>query len=156
VLDRKTLLRAHRNWFGSLEPNLYITHNFGFRVTRETGEKSLTRFYNRLQRRVHGRTWYKRERNEPMVALGFWEHLDSNPHCHVLVSASHFEISWLLKEGNAFWLALQPRGQFEISEIKSLPRVISYITKELYTPNSQDQLFVYTAPSSNAKLSSAP
>ena len=29
-----------------------------------------------------------RDRDQPMVAVGFWEHLDSNPHCHVLVAAS--------------------------------------------------------------------
>jgi hypothetical protein len=29
-----------------------------------------------------------RDMDQPMVAVGFWEHLDSNPHCHVLVAAS--------------------------------------------------------------------
>jgi hypothetical protein len=57
--------------------------------------------------------------------------VDSNPHCHVLIAASDDESSWLLGEGNDSWLWLQPRGQFEIGEIESLPRVIPYITKEL-------------------------
>jgi hypothetical protein len=148
MISRKGLRLSLREWFGSLEPNLYVTHNFGFRAAAETREKSSKRFYNRMQRRVHGRNWNKRETDQPMVAVGVWEHLDSNPHCHVLVAASDDESSWLLGEGNDSWLWLQPRGQFEIGEIELLPRVISYITKELYTQESQDQLFIYKAPPS--------
>jgi hypothetical protein len=95
-----------------------------------------------------GETWNKRHTNQPMVAVGVWEHVATNPHCHVLVAASDDERSWLLGQGNNGWLWLQPRGQFEIGEIESLPRVISYITKELYTQDSQDQLFIYLAPPS--------
>jgi hypothetical protein len=132
VITRKGLRLSLKEWFGSLEPNLYLTHNFGFRAAAETREKSLKRFYSRMQSRVHGRNWNKRETDQPMVAVGIWEHLDSNPHCHVLVAASDDERSWLLAEGNDSWLWLQPRGQFEIGEIESLPRVFSYVTKELH------------------------
>jgi hypothetical protein len=138
-------------WFESLEPNLYVTHNFGYRVSAETGEKSLTRFYNWVQSHVYGRNWNKRHTNQPMVAVGVWEHVGTNPHCHVLVAASEEESSWLLGQGNNGWLALQPRGQFDIDEIESLPRVISYITKEIYTHDSQDRLFVYKAPPSKSR-----
>ena len=133
-------------WFESLEPNLYVTHNFGYRVSPETGQKSLMRFYNRLQSQIHGRNWYKRVNDQPMVAVGFWEHLDSNRHCHVLISASDDESAWLADKGKESWLWLQPRGQFDISEIESLPKVISYVTKEIYKPDLQDQLFIYQAP----------
>ena len=66
-----------------------------------------------------------------MIAVGVWEHLDSNPHCHVLISASDAESAWLLGEGNKSWLWLQPRGQFYIREIEAPRKVISYITKEI-------------------------
>ena len=81
-----------------------------------------------------------------MIAVGVWEHLDSNPHCHVLISASDVESAWLFGEGEKSWLWLQPRGQFDIREIEAPRKVISYITKEIYKPDSQDQLFVYQAP----------
>ena len=61
MISRKGLRRSLKDWFGSLEPNLYLTHNFGFRAAAETRDKSLKRFYNRMQRRVHGRNWNKRE-----------------------------------------------------------------------------------------------
>ena len=35
------LRRAVRKWFGSLEPQLFITHNFGYPVAPETRERSL-------------------------------------------------------------------------------------------------------------------
>jgi hypothetical protein len=150
MITAKALRPSLVKWIEALEPNLYVTHNFGFRVSPETGQKSLTRFYNWVQSHVHGRNWNKRYTDQPMVAVGFWEHLDSNPHCHVLVAASDDERSWLLEQGNNGWLTLQLRGQFHIGEIQSLPKVISYITKELYTQDSQDQLFVYKAPPSNS------
>jgi hypothetical protein len=146
----KDLRREIKNWFESLEPNLYVTHNFGYRVSPETGERSLRRFYNRPQSRVHGRNWYKRVNDQPMVAVGFWEHIDSNRHCHVLISASDDEIRWLLEEGKKSWLWLQPRGQFDIDPIEALRKAISYTTKEIYKPDSQDQLFIYHAPLSNS------
>ena len=57
-------------------------------------------------------------------------HVDSNPHCHVLISPSDDEErAWLFGEDNKGWLWLHPRGQFEISEIEAPRRAISYITK---------------------------
>jgi len=50
---------------------------------------------------------------------------------------------------------LQPRGQFHISEIEAPRRVISYITKEIYKPDSQDQLFIYQAPLLNPRIERA-
>jgi len=146
----KDLRREIKNWFGSLEPQLFVTHNFGYRVSPETGERSLRRLYNRLQSRVHGRNWYKRVNDQPMVAVGFWEHLDSKRHCHVLISASDDESAWLLGEGKKSWLWLQPRGQFDIDPIEARRKAISYVTKEIYKPDSQDQLFIYQAPLSNS------
>ena len=144
------LRREVKKWFGSLEPQLFVTHNFGFPVSPETRERSMRRFYNRLQSQVHGRNWNRRHTDQPMIAVGVWERLNSNPHCHVLISASDDESAWLFGEGNKSWLWLQPRGQFDISEIEAPRKVISYITKEIYKSDSQDQLFVYKAPLSNS------
>jgi hypothetical protein len=155
MIIAKDLREAVNNWFGSLEPQLFVTHNFGFCVSPETGERSLRRFYNRLQSRVHGRNWNRRDTDQPMIAVGVWEHLDSNPHCHVLISSSDDESAWLFGEGNKSWLWLQPRGQFDIREIEAPRKAISYITKEIYTPDSQDQLFVYKAPPTKLAVSNS-
>jgi hypothetical protein len=40
------------------------------------------------------------------------------------------------------------RGQFNISEIESLRKVLSYVAKEIFVPDSQDKVFVYKAPPS--------
>jgi hypothetical protein len=146
----KELRRAFNEWFGSFEPQLFVTHNFGFRVSPETGQRALIRFYNRMQSQVHGRDWHRRDADQPMVAIGVWEHLNSNPHCHLLVSASDDERAWLLGEGRSSWLWLQPRGQFDIDRIETPRRAISYVTKEIYKPDSQDQLFIYQAPLSHS------
>jgi hypothetical protein len=50
-----TLLISTRKGLFTVSPHLYVTHNFGFCVSPETGERSLKRFYNRLQSQVHGR-----------------------------------------------------------------------------------------------------
>src|SRR5271169_12565 len=51
MIIAKDLRREVKSWFGSLEPRLFATHNFGFRVLPETRERSMRRFYNRLQSR---------------------------------------------------------------------------------------------------------
>ena len=56
-----------------------MTHNFGFCVLPETHERLLKRFYNRLQSQMHGGNWNKRDTDQPMVAVGVWGRLDSNP-----------------------------------------------------------------------------
>ena len=79
MIIAKELRREVENWFWSLEPNLFVTHNFEFSVSPETGERSLRRFYNRLQSRVHGRNGNRRDAHQPMVAVGVWEHLELQP-----------------------------------------------------------------------------
>ena len=78
IID-KDLRRAVKKWFGSLEPQLYVTHNFGFCVSPETRERSMRRFYNRLQSQVHGRNWNRRDTDQPMIAVGVWETGSSGP-----------------------------------------------------------------------------
>ena len=38
-------------------------------------------------------------RRDSVAAVGFWERLNSNPHCHVRISASNTEAAWLLGGG---------------------------------------------------------
>jgi len=40
------------------------------------------------------------------------EHLDSNPHCHVLISASDDESAWLFGEGNKSWCGCSHAASF--------------------------------------------
>jgi hypothetical protein len=70
----------------------------------------------------------------------------SNPHCHVVVAASDLEWRWLLNNGKHRWLEQQKRGQLDFSKIESREKVISYITKEITKPDSQERMFVYKAP----------
>jgi hypothetical protein len=56
------------------------------------------------------------------------------------------EWRWLLNNAEDFWLDIQKRGQLEYSKIVSLKKVISYITKEIGGPDSQERLFTYKAP----------
>ena len=55
-----------------------------------------------------------------MIAVGVWEHLDSNPHCHVLISASDAESAWLFGEGNKSWLWRQELLQPRVLRLKRL------------------------------------
>ena len=79
MISVKDLCLVFMKWFGSLEPQLYITHNFGFCVSPDTRERCMRRFYNRLQSQVYGRNWNRRDTDQPMIAVGVWEHLDSQP-----------------------------------------------------------------------------
>jgi hypothetical protein len=119
MLTRDALLPEYRDFLASINPSVHPTFNFGYPVSIEVGQGSLVHFFNRLQRGVHGRGWYKRNTDQPMIALGFWEHPDSNPHCHVVVAASELEWKGLLNNGKDCWLEQQKRGQLDFSKIES-------------------------------------
>jgi hypothetical protein len=55
-----------------------------------------------------------------------------------------------LNYGKHRWLEQQKRGQLDFSKIESREKVISYITKEITKPDSQERMFVYKAPLSKA------
>jgi len=84
-----------------------------------------------------------------MILAGVWERLDPNPRCHVVIAGSDEEHAWLFEQGNDCWLKLQPGGPLGFSRIKPRPRVLSYVAKETYVPDSQDKVFVYKAPPSS-------
>jgi hypothetical protein len=146
MLTRKELLRVYRAWLLSLKPNVFLTFNFGYPVSPEVGGGSVRHFFNCLQRAMHGRNWHKRKSKHRTIVVGFWEHVDSNPHMHAVVKLSRKERLWLLNHGEDVWLDIQKRGQLDFSEIESLKKVISYIMKEFGGPDSQERLFVYKAP----------
>jgi hypothetical protein len=146
MLTRNELLAAYRGWLHSFKPNEFMTFNFGYPVSLEVGAGSVRHFFNCLQRGVYGRNWHKRRAKRSMIVGGFWEHLDSNPHLHAVVKISKKERQWLSKNGEELWLEIQTRGQLDFSEIKSRKKVISYITKEVAGPDSQERLFTYKAP----------
>lgn len=135
-----------REWIISLRPTIFITFNFGYHVSHEVGISSVIRFFNRLQRQVHGRNWHKRDTEDSMIVPGFWEHLDSNPHLHAVVRMSKDEWRWLLNNGTQEWLSLQTRGQLHFEKIEFLKKVINYIMKDFFGPNAQERLFTYKAP----------
>ena len=146
MLTRNALLPEYRAFLASIDPTVYPTFNFGYPVSIEVGQGSLVHFFNCLQRGVHGRQWHKRNTDQPMMALGFWEHPYTNPHCHVVVAASDQKWRWLLNYGKGCCLEQQKRGQLDFSKIESREKVISYITKEVSKPDSQERMFVYKAP----------
>jgi hypothetical protein len=146
MLTRNVLLGEHRDWLASLKPNVFLTFNFGYLISPEVGGDSVIRLFNRLQRGVHGRNWSTRKTERYMIAVGFWEHVDSNPHVHVVGRMSKDERAWLRDNGENAWLERQRRGQLDFSKIVSREKVISYITKDFSGPDSQQRMFTYKAP----------
>ncbi len=148
MITYKTVRHLLKLWFGSIKPNLLVTHSFGPCVTMETGVPSLTRFYDHLQRQVHGRKWNTRVTHKPMILAGMWERLDPNPRFHVVIAGSDEEHAWLFEQGNDYWLTLQPHVPLDFSKIKSRPKVLSYAANNIYVPDSQDKMFLYKSPPS--------
>jgi hypothetical protein len=143
MLTRTALLSEYREWLISVKPNEFITFNFGYPVSPEVGGGSIKHFFNCLQRAVHGRNWNTRKSKCSMIVVGFWEHIDSNPHLHAVAKMSKKERRWLYKSGEERWLEIQDRGQLDFSKIESRKKVTSYITKELSGPDSQERMFAY-------------
>lgn len=134
-------------WLVELDPNLFVTVNFGYGVRKEDGEPKIKHLLNCIQREALGRNWLKLPPEARFQAVGFWEHTErwSNPHLHAAVVAPAPLDSWMLHRGPERWLEIAPRGQLHVVPVRSPERVVSYASKHIRRGDDFDKAFIYTA-----------
>lgn len=126
-----------------IEPTCFITHNFGYQIDPINAETKLKHFYNMADHAVLGRNWNKKPPDQRVCALGYWEHLDTNPHLHVLVRATSEHLEWIERYGPEAWLKCNHRGQLDAGPIRDQARAVRYAFKEAKGRFDSDRLFVY-------------
>lgn len=126
-----------------LVPTTFLTFNFGYKIGPISAQKSMTTFFNVMQRRVYGRKWFLQDHPWP-VAYGFFEHPNTNPHYHVLARLEPELMEWAGMHGHAKWQKLQKRGQLDVQEIYAPDGIWSYCTKRLASQKTFEDVWVYT------------
>lgn len=134
-----------------IDPTCFITHNFGYEIKPLDGERRLKHFYNMADRAVLGRNWNKKPPDQRIRAIGYWEHLETNPHLHALVSASVEHLEWIEGYGPKAWMKCNQRGQLDTGPIRDLTRAVRYAFKEAKRGFDSDRLFVYAPQRSQSE-----
>lgn len=128
------------------DAELFVTFNWPYRVRPQRGEATVTRFLNGLQSSAYGRSWPRRRGHERIVALGSWEHLESNAHLHALISAPAVVRRLIKYEGRHRWKLLTCGGQLCVRRVYNQDSLARYMTKELRKYDDLDRIFVYAPP----------
>jgi hypothetical protein len=135
------LRKAYIDWLLSLEPTYFVTFNFGYKVSAATANYAIKGLCGQIERLALGRNYTKHRGSHRLVAVGFPEHPDSNPHWHAVVRASEdmaLPLDWC---GPVIWAELQPRGQLCAEPIEDRQKVISYSTKRLSEAAIENVIF---------------
>lgn len=125
-----------------LDGNLAITLGAGLSTTPATLERSVTAYFNRIQRQALGPRWTKADARDRISAIGFCEHIDSNLHMHVFAKAGD-RCALKLMLGQRLWKSVRTAGDYYCEPIQDPMRYARYITKELGSAASFDRIFVY-------------
>lgn len=125
-----------------IDPTHMITFNAGCAMRPHILASKVEKFCKMLEREAFGRNWYKRTEDR-LLLIGFVEHPKSNIHCHAVARLRKSLRNALLAKGEDLWKEIAPRGQLHFSRIKDLARVQSYVTKELYLPDRNENIIVY-------------
>lgn len=138
------LRKQLRGWVLGFEPNYFLTFNFGYTASDLSAEKAIKNFFNRIQRKGLGRSWYKLPATLRPVAFGFLEHESTNAHYHVLARVCPKIETVIKAEGEAIWKGLVTRGQFHWERVHELHGALSYATKRLTKESAFGSIFIYS------------
>jgi hypothetical protein len=147
--DGAMTFKRHRDIVGGyrqLLDTIGATHFLTFMPTRrvkpETLAKNVTRFFQRLERKSLRRYWYKFTENR-VVAVGFLEKPDTNPHYHVIASIPLVSQAALDEYSEEIWHKLMPAGTLDVQRIRGNAR--RYVSKDLHHYWAAENVLIYQA-----------
>ena len=136
------LRQAYRQWLSTIGITHFVTFNFGYRVKPMSAFYAMKGLCCRVERMAFGRNYAKHRGNHRLLAIGFPERPNQNPHWHAAIR-SNPDTQWILEfYGPTMWDELEPRGQLWVEPIDDKQKVISYSTKRLSLIGVED-LFLY-------------
>ena len=100
-------------------------------------------FFGRIQRLAHGPRWANRPKEDWLMAVGFIEKLDTNPHLHLAVRTNSGEAGILLIKGSQIWKGLRHKGDYHCEYIADAEAYVHYSTKELGKRLNYEHAFIY-------------
>lgn len=141
--EAEALRRSYCHLLLDLKPTHFITFNFGRPFTTNSAHFAMKGYFQRVERAALGRNWGKFTGEQRIVAIGFLEHLDSNPHWHVAARIPQKAVAALANTERR-WKTLSAGGHAFVLPIEREAAVANYITKELPRTRHFDEVFIYS------------
>jgi len=143
-LSSTELVRALRELLGNLNPNFFLTMEFGGEIKLDAAKRHLNNFFYKIERNLNNDSYFYRLSPELRISgLVFVEHLDSNLHFHSLTTVPT-RADKFVRNAQTKWASVVNRGSIEVVKILSLNdhlRTSSYSTKEAYKQINYNNFF---------------
>jgi hypothetical protein len=127
----------------SINPNCGLTLGEGRTINPITMDGKIRHYLNCVQRRQLGRRWSELSAASRLTAIGFRERGLDHGHWHLMVAASP-DVALALSISRDIWAKVRPAGDWWFGFLEKEAAYASYITKELYTAETQNNVFIYT------------
>lgn len=132
---RASYRTKHAEWLDGLGFNVGLTLNFNDRrVGLYAARERVRDCFARVDRRMLGRNFNKKSAEERVEGVFFFEHVESNLHCHGLVRVApemlaRFDRLFPADSDRGVWADVCPSGTYALRDIA--PRAAAfYVTKE--------------------------
>jgi hypothetical protein len=137
------LVAEVRGWLVEFAPTYLVTFNFNAEITLFSAHRAMRDTFKRVEHKRNGRNWAKRPKNHRLRAVGLMENVNSNGHCHALVSVTGDWDRALMHEGPKIWERIRPGGQMDVRRVWDMAGIAAYVTKQIHMSNRHDLTFLY-------------
>lgn len=137
------LKRAWQDLVVQINPEIELMLGAGLATSPAIVNRDITRFFNKVQRRIYGPRWADSSLYYAIEAVGFHEMLDGNHHVHLAVAGPDRFFDRIATDGSRIWKATRIAGDFHVDSIKRIQGYSRYITKAASDPRSLEHVFIY-------------
>ena len=114
-----------------MNPNLMLTLTTNNKSWDEAKMKALIgKFFRGLERKLLGKTWFKKPISERIDGVAFVEKPNLNVHAHCVVRLSPDRLLEALRKIKRIWRKLCPSGEVSFDPISYSNEAINYCMKE--------------------------
>lgn len=117
IQEQKNALRQH---LYKQNNDYFITFVFNTNISPESAQKRIDFWCQKINRKIAGPRWHKKDRSDLLQIFFNAEHINSNIHYHGLIKLpnnntwSKWKLLWLM---HTLWAKLSPAGNIDLKKI---------------------------------------
>lgn len=142
----RQLKQSWIRWMGQKKFDLFITLNYNNDATYGRLRSTLKGLLARLDRLFLGRDWCHFPTAQRTKAVAVVEHLDTNPHLHVLMtlptSGRKLPVSEIRRLVEDIWRILVHAGSVNVKSIEEVTGLVRYFAKEFRRPGYFEKFII--------------
>lgn len=128
--DKKRLTQSMGEWLQDHGFTHFVTLAFNRMETIDSARKNLNKFHAKLDRKILGKNYYKKPKDQRTFFVAFIEHMNSNFHYHLLLKTPNQYISRLEFHLDSSWQKVVNSGSSNVQAIYDHRGCTSYCLKE--------------------------